>query len=79
MKKSNSFSPKVHEHMVRMAFQKVGEYPSQWATMLSMASKICCSPETFRKCFRSRNRHRCKWRLSSEDRAWIMELERENR
>lgn len=80
MNRSNRFSPEVRERAVRMVFEQVGEYPSQWAAIQSIASKIGCSPETLRKWLRSREIDTgVRGGLSSEDRARIKELERENR
>ena len=56
------------------------EHASQWATMVSVASKIGCSPETLRKWVR---RTECdqgrRPGVTSEERARLKQLERENR
>jgi transposase len=46
MKKSNKFSPEVHERAVRMVQEHRGEYPSLWAAVESIAPKIGCVPST---------------------------------
>ena len=46
MKKSNKFSPEVRERAVRMVREHRGEYPSLWAAIESIASKIGCVPQT---------------------------------
>ena len=46
MKKSNKFSPEVRESAVRMVQEHHGEYPSLWAAIESIASKIGCVPQT---------------------------------
>ena len=46
MKKSNKFSPEVHERAVRMVHEHRGEYPSLWAAIESIAPKIGCVPQT---------------------------------
>ena len=46
MKKSNKFSPEVHERAVRMVQEHRGEYPSLWAAIESIAPKIGCVPQT---------------------------------
>ena len=56
------------------------EYDSQWAAIVSISSKIGCSTETLRRWVRrdevdSGEREG----LTSEDRAKLKELERENR
>jgi len=49
MKESKKYSPEVREGTVRMVFEHEAEYESQWAAMLSIASKIGCTTETLRK------------------------------
>jgi transposase-like protein len=46
MIKSNKFSPEVRERAVRMVQEHQGEYPSLWAAVESIASKIGCVPQT---------------------------------
>ena len=46
MTKSNKFSPEVRERAVRMVQEHRGEYPSLWAAIQSIASKIGCVPQT---------------------------------
>ena len=46
MKKSNKFSPEVRQRLVRMVQEHRGEYPSLWAAIESIASKIGCVPQT---------------------------------
>jgi transposase len=50
MKKSNKFSPEVHERAVRMVQEHRGEYPSLWAAVESIAPKIGCVPSTLLDC-----------------------------
>ncbi len=46
MNKSKKFSPEVRERAVRMVQEHRGEYPSLWAAVESIASKIGCVPQT---------------------------------
>ncbi len=46
MNKSNKFSPEVRERAVRMVQEHRGEYPSLWAAVESIATKIGCVPQT---------------------------------
>ena len=46
MNKSKKFSPEVRERAVRMVQEHRGEYPSLWAAIESIASKIGCVPQT---------------------------------
>ena len=41
--KSDKFSPEVRERAVRMVQQHLGGYPSLWAAIGSIASKIGCA------------------------------------
>ena len=49
MRKSPTFSPEVVERAVRMVFDAKDQYPSQWAAIESISSKIGCTAETLRK------------------------------
>jgi transposase len=46
MKKSNKFSPEVHERAVRLVQEHREEYPSLWAAIESIAPKIGFVPQT---------------------------------
>ena len=46
MNKSNKFSPEVRERAVRLVQEHRGEYPSLWAAVESIATKIGCVPQT---------------------------------
>ena len=53
---SASYSPEVRARAVRMVLEHQSDYPSQWAAMTSIASKIGCSAETLRKWVRRAER-----------------------
>ena len=56
------------------------EYNSQWSAIVSIASKIGCTPETLRKWVRRTEVDTGKrGGVTSDDRAHIKELEREIR
>ena len=42
----------MRERAVRMVLEQEREYDSQWSAIVSIASKIGCSAETFRKWLR---------------------------
>ena len=46
------YSPEVRERAVRMVREHRGEYPSPWAAIASMASKIGCVPQTWHEWIR---------------------------
>jgi transposase len=45
-KTANKFAPEVRERAVRMVFDHERDYPSRWATVVSIAEKIGCVPQT---------------------------------
>jgi len=74
------YSPEVRERAVRMVLEHQGEYESQWAAMCSIAQKIGCTAETLRKWVRRAETDQgIRGGLSSDDRARLKALERENR
>ena len=44
----NTYSPKLRQRAVRLYKKQRTEYPTQWAAMVSIASKFGCTPETLR-------------------------------
>ena len=75
MSKSNRYSPEVRERAARMVFEHQGEYPSQWQAVVSIATKIGCTPETLRKWVRRAEVDSGRRAgVTSEERARIKEL-----
>ncbi len=80
MSRSKRYSPEVRERAVRMVFEHEHEYGSQWAAIESIAVKIGCTAETLRKWVRQRERDEGrKPGVTTDERARLKELERENR
>ena len=80
MTRATRYSPEVRERAVRMVLEHEHEHSSQWSAIVSIAAKIGCTPETLRKWVRRTEIDTGRrGGLTSEDRARIKELERENR
>jgi transposase len=80
MSKRNSFSPEIKERAIRMVFDHTGEYDSRWATIRSVAEKIGCTPETLRRWVQQAERDQgTRPGLTTDERARLKELEKENR
>ena len=80
MARISKFSPEVRERAVRMVFEHRGEYASEWEAMGSIAGKIGCTAETLRKWVRQAEVDGGRRAgLTSDERARMKELERENR
>jgi len=76
----SKFSQEIRERAVRMVFEHQGEYASEWEAMRSIGAKIGCTVETLRKWVRQAEvdgGHRGG--VTSDERARMKELERENR
>ena len=80
MRKSTKFSPEVAQRAVRMVEESQPQHESQWATIVSIAGKIGCTPETLRRWVRQHERDSGKREgLTSQEQQRIKDLERENR
>jgi transposase len=80
MARTSRYSQEVRERAVRMVFEHRDEYGSEWEAICSIAEKIGCSSETLRKWVRRIEVDTGRREgLTSEERARMKELERENR
>lgn len=78
MSRSNRYSPEVRERAVRMVFDHRADYPTEWAAITSIASKIGCSAETLRNWVRQTERDAgLRPGPTSDDLAELKELRRE--
>jgi transposase len=79
MKTVPKYSPEVRERAVRMVFEHQAEHESQWAAIVSIASKIGCTPESLRQWVRQAERDQGKrGGLTSTEQERLKQLEREN-
>ena len=77
---SRRYSPEVRERAVRMVFEHQHEHGSQWAAIVSFAAKIGCTPETLRSWVRRVEVDEGRRSgVTTDERARLKELERENR
>ena len=80
MNKKLRYSPEVRERAVRMVLTSEHEHPSRWAALVSVSSKIGCTPETLRAWINKMDVDSGKKPgVTSDAAAKIKELERENR
>ena len=80
MERPSRYSPEVCERSVRLALDQTDKHSSQWAAIQSVASKIGCTPETLRAWVRRTEVDQGRRPgVTSDERARMKELERENR
>jgi transposase len=80
MDRRTRYPQEVRERSVRMVFEHSPEYDSQWAAIRSISSKFGMSAETLRIWVRrAETDEGMRPGLTSDERARMKELERENR
>ena len=80
MARRSRYSPEVRERSVRLVLEQVDKHGSQWSAIQSVASKIGCTPETLRRWVRQAEiDHGQRAGLTTDERARLKQLERENR
>ena len=80
MDKGTRYPKEVRERAVRLVFEHEREYPSQWAAICSIASKLGMTPETLRKWVRrAETDEGLRGGLTRTERERMKALERENR
>ncbi len=77
---SRRYSPEVRERAVRMVFEHQHEHGSEWSAIVSIAGKVGCTPETLRGWVRRAEVDGGRRAgVTTDERARLKELERENR
>ena len=80
MNRSKRYSPEVRERAVRLLFEHEKAYRSRWAATVSIATKIGGTPETLRTWVRRSAIDTGRLDgMTSEDRARLKALQRENK
>ena len=69
MARRSRYSPEVKERAVRMVLDQQHQHESQWAAIVSVASKIGCTSETLRKWVRQTERGHRQTRGADDGRA----------
>ena len=78
--KKKRYSPEVKQRAVRMVFEHQSQYPSQWATIGSIAGKFGCSAQTLCNWVRQAERDSGQRAgMTSSESEKLKVLERENR
>lgn len=79
-KTTNKFSPEVRERAVRLVLDNEAQHPSRWQAVMSIASKIGCTPQTLNEWVKKAEVDSGKRAGIPTDMAERMKfLERENR
>ena len=74
------YPQEMRERAMRLVREHRGEYPSEWATITSIAGKLGIDPETLRLWLRRDEvDHHQRPGLTTDERQRLRELERENR
>ena len=79
MGRPHKYPQELRERAVRMVFEHAAEYPSQWATIRSIAEKLGCTTEALRRWVRQAERDAGQRPgLTTDERAKLKLLEREH-
>jgi transposase len=80
MPRKSPYSPEVRERAVKMVTEHRDEYPSEWAAMTSVATKLGMTAETLRNWVRrAQVDEGARPGLTTDERQKLKELEKENK
>src|SRR5207245_3365879 len=80
MTRPGRYPVEIRERAVRLVLEHLGEYPSQWAAITSIATKCGMTPETLRKWVRRAEVDAgARPGLTTDERKQLAELQRDNR
>jgi len=80
MSRQTKYPKEVRERAVHLVFEHEREYPSQWAAISSVATKLGMTPETLRKWVRrAQTDEGLRPGLTTTEREQMKALERESR
>lgn len=80
MGRQNKYPAEMRERAVRLVFEQQGNHESQWAAIVSIATKVGCTPETLRVWVRRMERDSGQRPgLTTNERERMKDLEREHR
>ena len=80
MGRNTRYSPEVRERAVRMVMEHRQDFPSEWATMVSVSEKLGMTAETLRHWVRRAEIDGgFRSGLTTDERQRLRELEKENR
>ena len=80
MGRQSKYPAEMRERAVRLVFEQQDTHESQYAAIVSVATKLGCTPETLRKWVRQEERNAGQRPgLTTTERDKLKELERENR
>jgi len=80
MPRSSRYSPEVRERAVKMVVDHRQDFPSEWATMTSVAQKLGMTAETLRSWVRrAQVDEGVRPGLTTDERQKLKELEKENK
>jgi transposase len=76
---SKQYPAEVRERAVRLVFEQEQNHETQWAAIVSVATKLGCVPETLRRWVRQNERDAGnRPGLTTNERERLKQLEREN-